>query len=322
MLRELAKKFADKEVRPLAAAIDQQADVPRSLIEKAAELGFLGVPFPEQYGGGDMGEIGYCIILEEIAKACLSTAVVIGGHVSIGAMAVYLAGSEAQKQRFLPELCCGDKIAAFALTEPQAGSDAAAIASFAEKRGDKYILNGQKTFITNGGIADIYSVFAKTDKTAGIKGISAFIVEKERKGFRAGKPEAKMGIKGSHTADLFFEEMEIPLENRLGEEGEGFKIAMQTLDAGRLSLGAQCLGVAKEALNLSGQTRQYPHSIRQAHRQTAGGAMDDCGNGHGYFRYGKYALPFGLDVRPGTACVPAVGASQTVLFRSFSQMRR
>ena len=251
MIRELARKFTDKEVRHLAEEIDKNGEVPLELINKAAELGFLGVPFPEEYGGGDMGEIGYCIVLEEIARACLSTAVVIGGHVSIGTMAIYISGSEEQKQKFLPILCAGEKLAAFALTEPQAGSDAGAIASFAERKGDKYILNGQKTFITNGGVADVYSVFASTDRSAGVRGITAFIVEKDMPGFRAGLPEDKMGIRGSHTTDLFFEDVDIPLENRIGSEGEGFSIAMKTLDAGRLSLGAQCLGVAKEALALS-----------------------------------------------------------------------
>lgn len=251
MIRELARKFANKEVKPLAGDIDKNGEVPLDLIGKAAELGFLGVPFPEEYGGGDMGEIGYCILLEEIARACLSTAVVIGGHVSIGTMAIYVSGTEEQKHKFLPVLCAGEKLAAFALTEPQAGSDAGAIASFAERKGDKYILNGQKTFITNGGVADVYSVFASTNRSAGVKGITAFIVEKDMPGFRAGVPEDKMGIRGSHTTDLFFEDVEIPLENRIGSEGEGFSIAMKTLDAGRLSLGAQCLGVAKEALALS-----------------------------------------------------------------------
>ena len=251
MLRELAQKFADNEIRPIADKIDRDEDVPIELIKQAAELGFLGIPFPEKYDGADMGETGYCLMLEEIAKACLSTAVVIGGHVSIGAMAIYVGGSEEQKKRFLPDMCTGEKIGAFALTEPGAGSDAGAIATIAVKKGDKYILNGQKTFITNGGIADVYSVFASTDRSAGVRGITAFLVEADRPGFRAGKPEEKMGIRGSHTSDLFFEDVEIPEENRLGEEGQGFSIAMKTLDVGRLSLGAQCLGSAKELLNLS-----------------------------------------------------------------------
>ena len=251
MLRDFARKFADKEVRPLAEANDKNGEVPLNLIKKAAELGFLGVPFPEKYGGGDMGEVGYCILLEEIARACFSTAVVIGGHVSIGTMAIYVSGTEEQKKKFLPILCAGEKLAAFALTEPQAGSDAGAIATTAVRKGDKYILNGQKTFITNGGVADVYSVFASTNREAGVRGITAFIVEKDMPGFRAGKPEDKMGIRGSHTTDLFFEDVEVPAENMIGKEGEGFAAAMKTLDAGRLSLGAQCLGIAKEALKLS-----------------------------------------------------------------------
>jgi alkylation response protein AidB-like acyl-CoA dehydrogenase len=251
MLRELARKFANKEVRPLADQIDKEGEVPLSLIKKAGDLGLLAVPFPEEYGGGGLGEIGYCLVLEEIAQACFSTVVVVGGHVSIGAMAIYLGGNPNQKAKYLPDLCSGKKLSAYALTEPQAGSDASAIRSFAERKSDRYILNGQKTFITNGGIADVYSVFASTDRSAGIKGITAFIVEKDYPGFRAGKPEMKMGIHGSPTTDLFFEDVEVPIENRLGDEGEGFSLAMRTLDRGRLSLGAQCLGAAKEVLRLS-----------------------------------------------------------------------
>ena len=251
MLRELARKFADKELRPRAEEVDLKGEISGEVLKQAAELGFLGIPFPEKYGGSEMGETGYCVMLEETSRSCFSTAVVFGGHVSIGTMAIYLGGSEEQKQRFLPALCAGEKLAAYALTEPQAGSDASAIRTFAEKKNDRYILNGQKTFITNGGLADVYSVFALTEKNAGMKGISAFIVEKDTPGFRAGKPEEKMGIRGSHTSDLFFEDMEIPAENLMGREGEGFRIAMETLDVGRLSLGAQCLGAAKEVFDLS-----------------------------------------------------------------------
>ncbi len=251
MLRELARRFADKDVRPLAESNDKNGEVPLSLISKAAELGFLGVPFPEEYGGGGMGEIGYCVMLEEIARACFSTAVVIGGHVSIGTMAVYIGGTEEQKKRLLPILCSGEKLASFALTEPQAGSDAAAMRTTAVKKGDKYIINGQKTFITNGGVADVYSIFALTRPDAGIHGISAFLVDKDFPGFKVGKPEDKMGIRGSHTTDLFFEDMEVPAENMLGQENKGFAIAMQTLDVGRVGIAALCLGAAKEVLDLS-----------------------------------------------------------------------
>lgn len=251
MLRDLARKFADKELRPRAAQHDLDADIPRRILDKAAELGFMGIPFPEEYGGSDMGEVGYCIVTEEIARGCFSTSVAIGGHVSIGTMAVYLGGTTEQKKRLLPDLCAGKRLAAFALTEPQAGSDAGAIRTTAVKKGDKYILNGQKTFITNGGIADVYSIFALTNPSAGMRGISAFLVEKEMPGFRAGKPEAKMGIRGSHTTDLFFEDVEVPAENLLGAENRGFALAMKTLDVGRVGVGAQCLGAAKEVLDLS-----------------------------------------------------------------------
>ncbi len=251
MLRELARKFADKELRPRAAEFERNCDVPRSILNKAAELGFLGIPFPEIYGGGAMGEIGYAILTEELCRGCFSTAVAIGGHVSIGAMAVYLGGTEEQKQRLLPAMCSGEKLAAFALTEPQAGSDAGALRTTAVRKGDRYILNGQKTFITNGGVADVYSVFAVTTPGAGLRGISAFLVDKEAPGFKAGKPEEKMGIRGSHTCDLFFEEVEVPAENLLGEENRGFKVAMETLDVGRIGVSALCVGAAKEVLDLS-----------------------------------------------------------------------
>jgi alkylation response protein AidB-like acyl-CoA dehydrogenase len=253
MLRDLARKFTDKELRPRAREHDLKADVPRAVLDKAAELGFLGLPFPEEYGGGGMGEIGYCVLAEELTRGCFSTAVAIGGHVSIGAMAVYLAGTTEQKQRFMPALCTGEKLAAFALTEPQAGSDAGAQKTTAVKKGDHWVLNGQKTFITNGGIADVYSVFAMTDPKAGMRGISCFLVEKESPGFRAGKPEEKMGIRGSHTTDLFFEEVEVPAENLLGEINKGWRVAMATLDVGRIGIGALCLGAAKEVLDLSVQ---------------------------------------------------------------------
>jgi alkylation response protein AidB-like acyl-CoA dehydrogenase len=225
--------------------------VPREVIDKAAELGFLGVAFPEEYNGGGCGEIGACIVMEEISRACASTGVVIGGHMSIGAMAIFRGGSEEQKKKWLPPMCEGKILGAFALTEPGAGSDAGAISTRAVLDGDYYILNGQKTFITNGGIADIYSVFAKTNPEAGVLGISAFIVEANSPGVRAGKPEEKMGIRGSHTTDLFFEDVRVPEENLLGQEGEGFRVAMKTLDVGRITVAAQCLGPMKEALALS-----------------------------------------------------------------------
>ncbi len=252
MLREVARKFTDNEVRPRAAEIDEKEEAPLDLIRKAADLGFLGVAFPPEYGGGGFGEVGYCLLLEEIARGCNSTAVIIGGHQSLGAMAIYLAGTEGQKQKYLGPLAEGKKLAAFALTEPGAGSDASALRTFAAKNGGCYVLNGNKTFITNGNIADVLVVFAVTDQEKRSRGgITAFIVENTWQGFRAGKPEKKMGIRGSHTTDLFFENLEVPEENVLGGAGDGFRVAMETLDVARVSLAAQCLGASKEMLNLS-----------------------------------------------------------------------
>jgi len=251
MLRELAKKFADEELRPRAAMVDEEGEVSREVLDKAIEIGFMGVVFPEEHDGGDMGEVGYCIMMEELARGCMNTPIVIGGHESIGAMAVHLAGSPAQKDKYMKPMARGEMLAAFALTEPQAGSDAAAVATMAEDKGDHYLMNGQKTFITNGGISDVYTVFAITTPGAGTKGMSAFIVEASFPGVTCGKPEKKMGIRGSHTTDIFFEDVKVPKENLLGTKDRGFLVAMQTLDVGRVSLSAVCLGQAKEALNLS-----------------------------------------------------------------------
>lgn len=251
MLRDMARKFAAKELKPIAAEIDLKGEVPEAILKQMADLGFMGIVFPEEYGGFGLGEVGYCLVQEELSRACASTAVVLGGHESIGAMAIYLAGTEEQRAKFLPDLTSGKKLAAFALTEPGAGSDAAAMRTTATEEDDCFVLNGQKTFITNGGLADVYSIFARTDKGKGVHGISTFIVEKDSDGFRAGPPEKKMGIRGSHTTDIFLDNVRVPKENLLGNRGEGFSVAMKTLDVGRLSLGAQCLGVAKEALDLS-----------------------------------------------------------------------
>ncbi|MFH1862735.1 MAG: acyl-CoA dehydrogenase family protein [bacterium] len=252
MLRDTVRKFADKELRPIAAQVDKDHAVPPAVIAKAAELGFLGVPFPEEYDGMAMGELGYCLLIEEIARGCISTAIVIGGHVSIGVTSIYLDGSEELKQKYLPALCRGEKLAAFALTEPGAGSDAGAIATTARPDGTYYVLDGMKTFITNGPVAEVFTVFAATDKSKGTKGgITAFVVEADWEGFSRGKPEDKLGICGSQTSDLIFEGLRVPKENVLGQIGEGFKVAMRTLDYGRLSLAAQCVGGAKEVLNRS-----------------------------------------------------------------------
>lgn len=252
LLRETVRDFTDHEIRPIAASIDENEEVPRALIDKMIELGFFGVVFPTEYGGGGFGEVGYCILLEEIARACASTAVVIGGHESLAAMAVFLHGNDRQKASWMPRLAAGELLGAYGLTEPGAGSDAGAMKTSAVPKDGGYVLNGNKTFITNGSIADFVVVFAVTDPTKGVHGgITAFIVNAHAAGFSAGRPEKKMGIRGSHTTDLFFENVFVPADCVLGAPGAGFKVAMETLDVARVSLGAQCLGAAKELIALS-----------------------------------------------------------------------
>ncbi|MFC2133289.1 acyl-CoA dehydrogenase family protein [Bacteroidota bacterium] len=246
MLREMVKDFTNNEIKPIAAKIDAEENIPEDLIKKIGELGLLGVAFPEEYGGGGFGEVGYCISQEEISRGCLSTAAMIGAHQSIGANSIYLGGTEEQKKKYLEPLAAGEKIAAYCLTEAQAGSDAFNLKTKAVLDGDEWVINGEKLWITNGGIADTLSVYARTHQ-----GISAFIVDADTPGFSAGPPEKKMGIKGSVTNALTFENVRIPKENLLGRDGRGFLLAMKTLDAGRLGLGACCVGAAKEMLELS-----------------------------------------------------------------------
>ncbi len=251
LLRETVKKFTEKEIKPATRRIDEEEEVPEHILQQCRELGLFGILIPEEYGGAGMGETGNCIMTEEISRGSASVAIVLGGHQSIGAMAILMGGSEEQKQKYLPAMAAGEKIGCFALTEPGAGSDAGALKTFAERDGDHYVINGTKIWITNGTIADIVSLFALTDKERGARGISAFIVEKGTPGFKVGKPDRKLGIRGSHSAELIFEDCRIPVENRIGREGEGFIIAMKTLDMGRLGIAAGCLGSSKEALDLS-----------------------------------------------------------------------
>ncbi|MFZ1705295.1 MAG: acyl-CoA dehydrogenase family protein [Saprospiraceae bacterium] len=246
MLKGLVKEFVDGEVRPLAQKIDEDEEIPNHLIKKIAEMGFLGVAFPEEYGGGGFGEFGYCLLQEEMTRACNSTATFIGAHQSIGTNAIYLGGSEATKRKYLPQLTSGEKIAAFVLTEPGAGSDTFNLSTKAELKEDKWIINGSKVWITNAGIANVFSVFARTDK-----GISGFVVDADTPGIIIGLKEKKLGIRGSVTNTITFENVEVPKENLLGLDGKGFLIAMKTLDAGRIGLGAGCLGASKELLELS-----------------------------------------------------------------------
>lgn len=246
MLREMVRDFTNNEIKPIASKIDKDEHIPQSLIKQLGELGVMGISFPEEYGGGGFGEVGYCISQEEIARGCMSTATVIGAHQSIGANVIYLGGSEEQKKKYLTPLANGEKLGAFCLTEAQAGSDSFNLRTKAVKENGSWVLNGEKLWITNGGTAQIVSVFARTEK-----GISAFIVETDTPGFFAGPPEKKMGIKGSSTNAITFDNVKIPEENLVGVDGRGFLLAMKTLDAGRLGLGAACLGSAKELLEMS-----------------------------------------------------------------------
>ncbi len=260
MLRDMVRDFTKNEIKPIAAEIDANEKIPEQLIKQLGELGLLGISFPEEYGGAGMGEVGYCIMQEEIARGCMSTATFIGAHQSIGANTIYLGGSEEIKKKYLVPLASGEKIGAFCLTEAQAGSDSFNVKTKAELDGDHWVINGEKLWITNGGIADIVSVFARTPK-----GLSAFVVDTSDPGFQAGPPEKKMGIKGSTTNQITFDNVRVPKENLLGSEGRGFILAMKTLDAGRLGLGAACLGAAKELLELSAvyskERKQFDQSI-------------------------------------------------------------
>jgi alkylation response protein AidB-like acyl-CoA dehydrogenase len=251
MLKDMVRKFVDKELKPIAEKIDEEERIPRELIATIAELGLLGVSFPPEYGGSGMGEIGYCIVQEEIGRGCASTATFIGAHQSIGSSGIYMFGTEEQKQKYLVPLAEGKKIAAFALTESNAGSDAFNCETTAVEKDDHWLLNGQKIFITNGSFADIFTVFARAEGGTNDGKVTAFIVEREFPGFKVGKIEKKMGIKGSETAELIFEDVKVPKENLLGRIGRGVVVGMRILTCGRLGLGAAALGSAKEALALS-----------------------------------------------------------------------
>lgn len=262
MLREMVRDFTNNEIKPIAAKIDLEGKIPDELIRKMAELGFLGISFPEEYGGGGFGEVGYCIMQEEISRGCMSTATFIGAHQSIGTNALYIGSSEEQRKKFIPPLASGEKIAAFGLTEAQAGSDSFHLNTKAILDGEEWVINGEKLWITNGGIADMISLFARTER-----GISLFAVETNTSGFKAGPAEKKMGIKGSVTNALSFDNVRIPKDHLIGTDGRGFIYAMKTLDAGRLGLGAACMGVSKELLELSThyakERKQFDHPIAQ-----------------------------------------------------------
>ncbi|NLW52119.1 MAG: acyl-CoA dehydrogenase [Tissierellia bacterium] len=248
-MQEMFREFALKEVAPKAIEVDETHEFPLENVKKMQELGFFGIPFAEQYGGIDMGTLTYVLAVEELSKVCATTGVIVSAHTSLGGGAIESFGTEEQKEKYLTPLASGETLGAFALTEPDAGTDAAGQKTVAVLDGDHYVLNGSKIFITNAGYADTYVVFAMTDKSQGTKGISAFIVEKDYEGFSLGTKEKKMGIHGSSTYELVFNNCRVPKENLLGEVGKGFKIAMHTLDGGRIGIAAQALGIAQGALD-------------------------------------------------------------------------
>lgn len=250
MVRKVIRDFAVTHVEPLAAEIDEQERFPTETIEMLSKMGVMGMIFPKEYGGSGTDAVSYAIAVEELSKACATTGCIVASHNSLCCGPIYQFGTEAQKQKYLPDLCSGRKLGAFGLTEPNAGTDSAAQETTAVLVDDEYyLINGSKMFITNGTVADTFVIFAMTDKAAGNRGITAFIMEKGMEGFTVGKKELKLGIRGSSTSELIFENVKVPKENMLGKIGQGFKIAMQTLDSGRIGIAAQALGIAQGALD-------------------------------------------------------------------------
>ena len=250
-VRKMVREFAVTEVEPLAADIDKEHRFPVETVEKMAKYGLLGVPFPTEYGGAGADHISYAITVEELSRVCASTGVICSAHTSLCCWPIFNWGNEEQKRKYLPDLLSGKKLGAFGLTEPNAGTDASGQQTRAEDKGDHWLLNGAKVFITNGGYAEVFVVMAMTDKSKGNHGISAFIVEKGDEGFSIGKTEDKMGICASSTTELIFQNCKIPKDRLLADVGQGFKVAMSTLDGGRIGIASQALGIAQGALDVT-----------------------------------------------------------------------
>ena len=263
---QMIREFAEKEVKPLAAEVDETERFPMETVEKMAKLGIMGIPVPKEYGGAGADNVLYTMAVEELSRVCATTGVIVSAHTSLCCAPILEHGTEAQKQKYLPKLASGEWIGAFGLTEPNAGTDASAQQTTAVKEGDHYVLNGSKIFITNASAANVFIVMAMTDKSKGTKGISAFIVERDFPGFSIGKKEKKMGIRGSATCELIFENCIVPAENLLGAEGKGFGIAMKTLDGGRIGIASQALGIAQGAMD---ETVRYVKERKQFGRPLA-----------------------------------------------------
>ena len=267
LLRQMLREFSLNEVKPLAAEVDEEERFPVETVEKMVKAGIMGIPFAKQYGGAGANYVAYAMAVEELSRVCATTGVIVSAHTSLGGGSLVDFGTEEQKQKYLVPLANGSKMGAFGLTEPNAGTDASGQQTTAVLDGDHYILNGTKIFITNAMYADTYIVMAMTDKSKGTKGISAFIVEKDMPGFTFGPKEKKLGIRGSATCELVFENVRVPKENLVGKEGQGFKIAMKTLDGGRIGIAAQALGIAQGAIDETvayvKERKQFGKSISQ-----------------------------------------------------------
>ena len=266
-LQQTFREFAENEVKPLAKELDETERFPTETVQKMAEMGMMGLPIPEELGGSGVDQLGYVLAVEELSKVCATTGIILSAHTSLCCWPIMTFGTEEQKEKYLKPLASGQKLGAFALTEPSAGTDASMQKSPAVLDGDHYILNGNKVFITNAGAADVFIVFAMTDKEQGTRGITAFILERDMPGFTMGKPENKMGLRASSTCELVFDNVRVPVENRLGAEGKGFKIAMATLDGGRIGVGAQAVGIAQgaidEAVKFTKERIQFGRRISQ-----------------------------------------------------------
>jgi alkylation response protein AidB-like acyl-CoA dehydrogenase len=264
--RETLREFADKEIAPHAARYDDAGEFPWDSVKKMRELGLFGLIFPEKFGGQGAGTLEYVLAVEEVSRACASTGITLAAHVSLGTWPIYAFGTEEQKQRYLPALCTGEKLASFGLTEPEAGSDAGGTKTRAVLEGDQYVVNGRKIYITNGSVSGTTVFTAVTTPGIGVKGISSFIIERGTPGFSPGTREKKLGHRASDTVELMFENVRLPQGNRLGPEGDGFKQFMKTLDGGRISIGAMSLGIAQAALDAS---LRYAHERKQFGRSIA-----------------------------------------------------
>ncbi len=255
-VRDVARRFADEKLFPRAGEFDHDAKLDRALVKEMADLGLMGVKVPEEYGGAGLDNLAYTISIEELARGCASHALVAAVHGSLFAMPILEAGTEEQKKKYLPPVCAGERFAAYSLSESGAGSDAASLTLQATDDGDSYVLNGTKLWVTHGSIADFVIVFATVDKSLKTKGIAAFIVEADKQGFAVGKNEVKMGYKASPTAELIFTDYRVPKANRIGDVGRGFNIAMETLNHGRISVGAQSVGMAQRAFEIAARYAQ------------------------------------------------------------------